>query len=268
LRGIELALRAGGYAPLIMSGNWRTEDEDRCVQELIARGVDGVIVFAGRLSDAKLKSYAKSVPIVITGRQLKAQHLFSMQIEDAEGSILAVRHLVELGHRHIAFITGSENHPDAIERLRGYRQALEEAGIGFDRKLVVVGDWHEEGGVRATLQLLDSKLKFTALFCVNDQTAYGACLALYRRGLSVPRDVSLIGFDDLPSSTYRLPPLTSVRQSVGELGQRSARAMLDLIAGRRPKFTAPAVELVVRESTDRSKESAGSRGSFPLAAHE
>jgi LacI family transcriptional regulator len=268
LRGIELALRAGGYAPLIMSGNWRTEDEDRCVQELIARGVDGVIVFAGRLSDAKLKSYAKSVPIVITGRQLKAQRLFSMQIEDAEGSILAVRHLVELGHRHIAFITGSENHPDAIERLRGYRQALEEAGIGFDRKLVVVGDWHEEGGVRATLQLLDSKLKFTALFCVNDQTAYGACLALYRRGLSVPRDVSLIGFDDLPSSTYRLPPLTSVRQSVGELGQRSARAMLDLIAGRRPKFTAPAVELVVRESTDRSPESAGSRGSFPLAAHE
>jgi LacI family transcriptional regulator len=91
---------------------------------------------------------------------------------------------------------------------------------------------------------------------------------LYRRGLSVPRDVSLIGFDDLPSSTYRLPPLTSVRQSVGELGQRSARAMLDLIAGRRPKFTAPAVELVVRESTDRSPESAGSRGSFPLAAHE
>jgi LacI family transcriptional regulator len=268
LRGIELALRERGYAPLIMSGNWRTEDEDRCVQELIARGVDGVIVFAGRLSDTKLKSYAKIVPIVITGRQLKAQHLFSLQIDDAEGSMLAVRHLVELGHRHIAFIAGSENHPDATERLRGYRLALKDAGIDFDAKLVVVGDWHEEGGVRATQQLLDSKTKFTALFCVNDQTAYGACLALYRRGLSVPRDVSLIGFDDLPSSTYRLPPLTSVRQSVGELGQRSARAILDLIAGRRPKITAPDVELVVRESTDRSPESAGSRNSFPRAAHE
>lgn len=140
----------------------------------------------------------------------------------------------ELGHRHIAFITGSENHPDAIERLRGYGQALEEAGIKFNARLVVVGDWHEEGGVRATHQLLDTQQKFTALFCV-----------------SVPRDVSLIGFDDLPSSTYRMPPLTSVRQSVGELGRLSACAMLELITGRRPKITAPDVELVVRESTGR-----------------
>ncbi|MDP9089977.1 MAG: LacI family DNA-binding transcriptional regulator [Pseudomonadota bacterium] len=252
LRGIEAGLRQRGYAPLIMSGNWRIEDEDRCVQELIARGVDGVIVFAGRLSDAKLKSYAKSVPIVITGRNVRTSRLFSLQVDDAQGSMLAIRHLVDLGHRQIAFINGSENHPDAIERLRGYKQALTDSGIEFDPKLVVVGDWHEEGGVRATLQLIDSKSKFTALFCVNDQTAYGACLGLYRRGLSVPHDVSVIGFDDLPSSTYRLPPLTSVRQSIGELGERSAQAVLDLIAGRRPRMAAPAVELVVRESTGRS----------------
>lgn len=252
LRGIEAGLRQRGYAPLIMSGNWRVEDEDRCVQELIARGVDGVIVFAGRLSDAKLKSYAKSVPIVITGRNVRASRLFSLQVDDAQGSMLAIRHLVGLGHRRIAFINGSENHPDAIERLRGYKQALTDSGVEFDPKLVVVGDWHEEGGVRATLQLLEAKSKFTALFCVNDQTAYGACLGLYRRGLSVPHDVSVIGFDDLPSSTYRLPPLTSVRQSIGELGELSARAVLDLIAGRRPRMVAPAVELVVRESTGKS----------------
>jgi LacI family transcriptional regulator len=254
LRGIEAGLRQRGYAPLIMSGNWRNEDEDRCVQELIARGVDGVIVFAGRLSDAKLKSYARSVPIVITGRNLRAPRLFSLQIDDVQGSMLAVQHLVDLGHRQIAFITGSENHPDAIERLRGYQQALAKAHIGFDPKLVAVGDWHEEGGLRATLELLDSKLKFTALFCVNDQTAYGACLALYRKGMSIPRDVSVIGFDDLPSSTYRLPPLTSVRQSTGELGERSAQAILELLAGRRPRIVAPDVKLVVRESTGRRHE--------------
>ncbi len=252
LRGIEAGLRQRGYAPLIMSGNWRNEDEDRCVQELIARGVDGVIVFAGRLSDAKLKNYAKSVPIVITGRSLRAPRLFSLQVDDAGASMLAVQHLVELGHRQIAFITGSEAHPDAIERLRGYKQALANADIGFNPKLVAVGDWHEEGGLRATLELLDANLKFTALFCVNDQTAYGACLALYRKGLSIPHDVSLIGFDDLPSSAYRLPPLTSVRQSIGELGERSAQAILELIAGRRPRIAAPDVKLVVRESTDRT----------------
>src|SRR5258707_4089937 len=97
LRGIEAGLRQRGYAPLFMSGNWHDEDEDRCMREFIARGVDGIIVFAGRLSDAKLKSYAKEVSIVVTGRRLRAQGLFSLQIDDQHGAMLAVRHLVELG---------------------------------------------------------------------------------------------------------------------------------------------------------------------------
>src|ERR1700733_3636184 len=212
LRGIEACLRHHGYVPLFMSGNWREEDEERCMREFIARGVDGIIVFAGRLSDAKLRSYAKEVSIVVTGRSLRASGLFSLQIDDRHGAMLAVRHLIEVGHRKIAFIAGSENHPDAIERFEGYKKALADAGIDFDPKLAAVGDWHEEGGLRATLELLGSKAKFTALFCVNDQTAYGACLALYRKGFSVPGDVSVIGFDDLPASAYRLPPPTSVRQ--------------------------------------------------------
>ena len=249
LRGIEACLRQRGYAPLFMSGNWHEEDEDRCMRELIGRGVDGIIVFAGRLSDAKLKRYAKEVTVVVTGRQLRSKGLFSLQIDDRRGAMLAVRHLVELGHRRIAFITGSEDHPDAIERLGGYKKALEEAGIGFDPRLVAVGDWHEEGGLRATLGLLDSKTNFTALFCVNDQTAYGALLGLFRKGLSVPGDVSVVGFDDLPASLYRVPPLTSVRQSIGILGEQSVQAMLDLLAGNRPRLSPPHVELVVREST-------------------
>src|SRR5216684_5165120 len=252
LRGIEACLRQRGYAPLFMSGNWHEEDEERCMREFVARGVDGIIVFAGRLSDAKLKSYAKEVSIVVTGRRLRAPGLFSLQIDDQHGAMLAVRHLIEAGHSKIAFIAGSENHPDAVERFKGYKKALEDAGIEFDPKLVAVGDWHEEGGLRATLELLGSKVKFSALFCVNDQTAYGACLALYRKGLSVPGDVSVIGFDDLPSSAYRLPPLTSVRQSIGELGDRSAQAILELLDGNRPRFAPPPVELVIRESTDRN----------------
>ena len=249
LRGIEACLRQRGYAPLFMSGNWHEEDEDRCMGELIARGVDGIIVFAGRLSDTKLKRYAKEVTVVVTGRQLRSKGLFSLQIDDRQGAMLAVRHLLELGHRRIAFITGSEDHPDAIERLGGYKKALEEADVGFDPRLVAVGDWHEEGGLRATLELLDARTNFTALFCVNDQTAYGALLALYKKGLSVPGDVSVVGFDDLPSSLYRVPPLTSVRQSIGILGEQSAQAILDMLAGNRPRLSPPPVELVVREST-------------------
>jgi LacI family transcriptional regulator len=249
LRGIEDQLRQRGYAPLFMSGNWRQDDETRCMDELINRGVDGIIMFAGCLGDAALKAYARKVPIVVTGRLLRAKGLVSMQVDDRNGAALATRHLLELGHRRIAFIAGTENHPDANERLAGYQHALATAGIGFDPGLVVAGDFHEEGGVQAVFRLLDSGAQFTALFCVNDQSAYGACLALFRRGLRVPDDVSVVGFDDLPASMYRVPPLTSVRQSVRQLGERSAVAILQLIDGRKPQITVPAVELVVREST-------------------
>ena len=249
LRGIEACLRQRGYAPLFMSANWHEQDEDRCMREFIARGVDGIIVFAGRLSDAKLKRYSTEIPIVVTGRRLRAKGIFSLQIDGREGAMLAMRHLLELGHRSIACITGAENHPDGIERLAGYRKALEDAGIAYDPKLVAVGDWQEQGGLRATLQLLDSNVKFTALFCVNDQMAYGACLGLFRRKLSVPGDVSLVGFDDLPSSQYRVPPLTSVRQAIGELGEQSAQAILQILGGNRPRIVPPPVQLVVREST-------------------
>ena len=251
LRGIEHRLQQRGYAPLFMSGNWQEKEEIRCMEELINRGVDGIIMFAGCLGDAALKGYARKVPIVVTGRLLRAKGLVSMQVDDRHGAMVAMRHLLDLGHRRIAFVSGFENHPDANERLFGYKSALAAAGIGFDPQLVVPGDFHEEGGMQAVYQLMDANIHFTAMFCVNDQTAYGACLALFRKGMRVPDDVSVIGFDDLPSSTYRVPPLTSVRQSVQQLGDCSAEAILQLIAGRRPQINLPPVELVVRESTSR-----------------
>jgi LacI family transcriptional regulator len=249
LRGIEHYLQQHGYAALFMSGNWDEEDEARCVRELLARRVDGIIMFSGRSKDSEIAAYAKKVPIVVSGRSLKAPGVLSLPIEDRQGAILATRHLIEIGHRRIAFISGIQHHPDAEERLSGYRQALSEAGIAYDAKLVVPGDFHEEGGVDATLRLIRSQERFTALFCVNDQTAYGACLALYRSGLSVPGDVSVVGFDDLHSSEYRVPPLTSVRQSVRALGETSAEAMLRLLKQERPRVSLPPVELIVREST-------------------
>lgn len=249
LRGIEHHLQRHGYAALFMSGNWNEEDEARCVSELLARRVDGIIIFSGRLSDDDLAGYAKKVPIVLSGRRLKAPGIFSLPIEDRQGAMLATRHLIELGHRRIAFIAGVLNHPDAVERLSGYRRALAEADIAYDPKLVVPGDFLEGGGVSATLRLLASRSKFTALFCVNDQTAHGACLALHRSGLSVPGDVSVVGFDDLNSSSYRVPPLTSVRQSIRILGESSAEAILQLLQHKRPRIVLPQVELMVREST-------------------
>ena len=125
LRGIEEKLLPLGYSPLFVSGQWDAEVESRCMDMLRARRVDGIIVLNGRLTDKTLKAYAKSLPIVVTGRKLTAPGLVGLYFDNVEGARLATKHLIDLGHRQIAFITGDPKHPDAVDRLQGYRKALE-----------------------------------------------------------------------------------------------------------------------------------------------
>jgi LacI family transcriptional regulator len=249
LRGIEDRLDPAGYSALFVSGHWDAAAESRSIDVLRARRVDGVIVLTGRVPDSVLKNCAKSLPTVVTGRVLKAAGLFSLNFDNFTGGLLATRHLIDLGHRRIAFISGDADHPDSIERLRGYREALATAGLAFDDRLVVPGSYHEESGLAAVSRLLDAKAKFTAIFAANDQMAFGAALGLQRRSMQVPHDVSLVGFDDLAMSTYTMPPLTSVRQPAYDIGRLSAEAMLELLAGSRPTVSVPPPVLVARESS-------------------
>lgn len=249
LRGIEVALGGAGYTPLFMSGHWQADEEARCIDVLRARRVDGLIVLTGRLSDGALRSVARSLPVVVTGRALKAANLVSLDFDHREGARLATQHLIELGHRRIAFIGGVHEHPDAIEREQGYRAALASAGLPFDPALVVPGAFTEYSGVSAVERLLDERVPFTAIFAANDQMAVGALLTLHRRGRRVPDEVSVVGFDDVASSMFSVPPLTTVHNPIQELGELSARAMLALLAGERPQAEVPVPRLVVREST-------------------
>jgi len=249
LRGIEVELDRAGYSPLFVSGRWNASEEARCIDILRSRRVDGIIVLTGRLSDAALKQTARSLPMVATGRKLRAPNLYSLDFDNFEGARLATEHLIALGHRRIAFIAGNSEHPDAHERLRGYRAGLEAAGIHFDPNLVAPGLFHEESGMLATERLLEGRQRFTALFAANDQMALGACLALQRRSLRVPHDVSVMGFDDLSISRYSIPPLSSVHHPAYELGQGAASAMLCLLRGEKPAFRLPEPRVVVREST-------------------
>lgn len=252
-RGIEDELVGTGIVPLFVSGHWNVEDEAERMTHLLGRRVDGVIVLTGRLTDEQIRDYARRVPIVVTGRSLKGSNIASMRVDDFKGAHRATQHLVELGHRRIAHIAGPQDHADSVERLKGYRKALEEGGIAFDPKLVVYADFHEPSGVLAINQLLDTKQSFSAVFASNDQTAYGARLALYQRGIKVPEDVSLIGFDDLPASRYVIPPLSTIHQPVYELGQAAARVLLKLIEGGRSRVALPEPQLVARESTRKLK---------------
>ena len=249
LRGIEVELGTAGYSPLFMSGHWRADEEARCIDGLRSRRVDGLIVLTGRLADSALRSLARTLPVVVTGRSLKASNLLSMDFDNREGARQATQHLIDLGHRRIAFISGDPEHPDAVDRQQGYRSAIEAAGLRFDPALVAPGNFSEHSGLLAVERLLDSRTRFSAIFAANDQMAFGASLGLYRRGLRVPDDVSMVGFDDVAGSVYMVPPLTTVHNPIQEIGELAARAMLSLLAGERPAVEVPAPRLIVREST-------------------
>lgn len=252
MRGIEEGLADSGYAPIIVSGHWNAVEEAQRIRLLMARRIDGLVILTGHLADEQIAEFARHQPIVVTGRKLRHDHnLVATWLDQIEAGYLATRHLLSLGHRRIAHIAGPRDHADAVDRLAGYHRAHEEANLTPDPALVTQGDFLESGGLLAMNRLLDSGAPFTAVFAANDQMSYGARMALYRRGIRVPDDVSIVGVDDLPASAYVTPPLTTVRQPIYEIGLFAARALLHMLGQRVEPVDVPPLELIVRETTRR-----------------
>ncbi|HTH59356.1 MAG TPA: LacI family DNA-binding transcriptional regulator [Paraburkholderia sp.] len=252
LRGIEDALGEPGFTPIFASSRWNVKDEKARLEQLIARRVDGVILLHAQLDEATLVDYSRRTPMLVLGRSLaQSAKLAGLSIDNRMGACEATRHLIEQGHREIAFIAGPPTHEDALERLDGYRLALAEAGIAFDADLVEQGDYVETGGLAAMERLLARARAFSAVFCANDQTAYGARLAMFRRGVRVPEDISLVGFDDLPTSSYMTPPLTTVRQPTYAIGRLAAEGMVKMIRKQAVGLSPIALTLVRRDTTRR-----------------
>jgi len=249
LAAIEKGLLRANYSPLFVSGHWREEDERRCLDHLLSRRVEGVILLTSCLPDQELVNLSRSLPLVLTGRRVATERIYCIDDDCTMGARLATDYLIGLGHRRIAFIAGPHGHPDAQQRLAGYKAALAAAKISSPANLVVPGNYSDAGGHAAMKSLLDAGTEFTAVFAANDQSAYGAMLALYRGGFSVPKDVSVVGFDDLPASAFTIPPLTSVHRSIDEVGEGAAEAMIDLIARRTPSARTISPTLAIREST-------------------
>jgi LacI family transcriptional regulator len=250
-KGIEQGLLGSGFAPLVVPGHWNRQEELDRARLLMARKVDAMIILGGSLEDAQVVEMAQRQPIAVTGRHLRAPNVFSFSVNQIAGAQMATRHLIELGHRRIAHITGPADHPDAIERKEGFLRAHRDARLSVDPRLLVDGDYLEEGGLLAARRLLKTKLRFTAIFCANDQTLWGARLALHEQGLEVPRDVSLVGFDDMPQCMYMTPPVTTVRQPIHEMGRSAARAVLRALQGTEIDVPPlPELELIVRGTTD------------------
>lgn len=249
LKGIEVGLEASGHSPIIVSGHWNAQTDVASLKLLTSRRVDGVIILTSDIADSDVLDVAKQQPVVITERDLEGPNLRSIHVDQKFGGYLATRHLLALGHTRIAHIAGVENRADAQGRYLGYLEAHTEAGVEPDPRLLVRGNFTDKGGFAAAQRLMDSCVPFTAIFCANDDTALGARLALYQRGIRVPEDVSLVGFDDMPTSSFMTPPLTSVRQPVYEVGLYAARMLLDMMGYPAEAVQLPPLELMVRETT-------------------
>ncbi|EYB68120.1 LacI family transcriptional regulator [Deinococcus phoenicis] len=250
LGGIESGLMGSGYSPLIISGHWRTDDEEHAIELFMSRRVEALIVLGGHLPEHELRQLAQQLPVAILGRRvdLPSAGSISLALDNQRAAYDVVNYLLDRGHRRIGHLSGPRDHADALARLAGYRQALEDRGFPFQPGLVVQGDFHEPSGLIGTQQLVAQHPDMTAIFSANDQMAYGARLALYRMGLRVPEDMSLVGFDDLPGSAYTTPPLTSVRQPMAEMGHWLARFVVAQLTGQEITPFQPQLELRLRES--------------------
>jgi LacI family transcriptional regulator len=248
LFGIEQGLRGSAYHAVFASANWQTDEELEALDLLMERRVDALVVLGGLIPDERLARVAEDIPLVAVGRSIAGLEPHCLRVDDELGAYRATHYLIELGHRRIVHITGALSHQDARDRRTGYFRALDEAGIPIDPQLVVDGDYTERSGLLATQALLSRGTLFTAIFSANDQMAYGARLALFRRGIRVPEDISLVGFDDLTGSAYIIPPLTTIRQPTNDMGLQAAQAVLRLLDGQPLDLPTPAIELVIRES--------------------
>jgi LacI family transcriptional regulator len=251
LGGIEQAFIGSGYQPLYGSAHWQAGAEREAISMLLNRKVDGLIIMGGFSEAAYLLEISKRLPVIVLGRHIAGMEDHCLNSNNAQGAYIATQHLIQLGHQRIAHIAGPHGNEDAQQRQLGYRQALEAHQLEYNPAWVQEGDFLERSGMMAIESLLMRAPTFTAVFAGNDQMAMGARLALARHGLRVPDDVSLVGFDDLPSSPYLHPPLTTVHQPMNEMGFQASNALIAHLKGQAFKLEHPDVSLIIRESTVR-----------------
>lgn len=251
LRGIIDQLNGSKFSPIIADGYWDIHREMEAIQTFINRSIDGLIILGGNLPAETILEVAAQFPTVVIARNIPELGCQSMPLDDYQAAYNATQYLIQFGHRRIVHISGIEHHSDATERRRGYLQALTDAGIAQDPNLLIPGDFTETAGILAMETLFTRGVPFSAIFAANDQMAYGARLALYRRGIRVPQDVSLIGFDDQPPSAYMTPPLTTVGVPALEIGQAAAQGLLNMIRGEPCNLPVFSLSLRIRESVAR-----------------
>ncbi|MFD9125447.1 LacI family DNA-binding transcriptional regulator [Kitasatospora sp. NPDC059571] len=229
LDGLEQAARSAGY--FVSVASLRSLDS-RSVQEAVDRlrdqGVEGVVVIAPQISAVgAVARLSSAVPVVAVGAGTGSR-VPTVAVDNLAGAAAATRHLLDLGHRTVHHVAGPAGWLESKDREDGWRRTLDQAGIAAPA--VHSGDWSSRAGYQAGMRIAEDP-EVTAVFCANDHMALGLLRALHEAGRSVPGDISVVGFDDIPEAAYLIPPLTTVRQDFGELGRRGVELLVEELAG-------------------------------------
>jgi len=250
--GVDEAVQKLGMDLLLYTTSADPERERARVKSLSSGLCDGLLIVLPRASESFLASLeASRVPVVLLNHRGAETPLPSVGADNYHGARAATEHLLELGHRRIGFITGTAHSGQSAQRLRAYRDALAAAGVPFEAALVQPGNFSQASGLEAARALLALKDPPTAIFAANDEMAFGALDAVKDRGLRVPDDVSVLGFDDIPMASQVYPALTTVRHPFRDLAEAAVRLLHGLIEGKgglKTRLELPS-ELVVRAST-------------------
>ena len=248
ISGIEQYLRERNYFFLTVVHRHDMALLSRYSQLLLERGVEGIITVDTTVQDAP------TLPTVAIAGHKKVKGVTNIVLDHEQAATLALQHLKDLGHRHIAFMKGNPVSSDSKERWEAICRVASQMGLCVDPELTVQIDADDPTprlGYPFAKQLLSNKKPFTALFAYNDMSAIGAIRAIQEQGLRVPQDISVMGFDDIPGAAFHSPSLTTVRQPLSRMGEVAAQSLLERIEGKKdyPAEIAIEPELVVREST-------------------
>ena len=260
LNGVTKQAEEMGYTLLLKElPSFDADDVHPLINSLLARQVDGIIWAVPEVGNNRdwLQDQLPELPVPMFFITMQARpDLSIVSVDNCAGGRIATEHLLEQGYRHIGHVTGPLDWWEARQRQAGWRDALLDAGIQLADHHWELGDWSAASGERAIRRLLEKYSEMDAVFAANDQTALGILQVAYRRGLRVPQDLAVVGFDDTPESAYCCPPLTTVRQDLQALGCTAVRELVRTIeAGRQGRATVEPgnvllqPELIIRQSS-------------------
>jgi LacI family transcriptional regulator len=241
-------------------GNFDTRKTDDAVDSLLARQVDGIVWLAPEIGDNHvwIDERMEEIPVPVLFMAMRPREgISSLGTDNFQGGVMATQHLLDCGRTKIGHISGPLGWWEADERKRGWLETLQAAGFCASEQHCAEGNWSSASGERAFIQLLQSFPDLEAVFVANDQMALGVLREAYRRGISVPEQLAVIGFDNIPESAYFYPSLTTVSQDLQSLGEQAVQSLVEMIQARQgnqsvvaqSEFIQPT--LIVRESSKR-----------------